>query len=54
MHISKRPLDEGDGPLLARGIQAFLGAAIRQLGRPDERPDPERLAMRFERFCEVA
>jgi putative restriction endonuclease len=54
VHISKRLLDEVDGPMLANGIQHFHGAAILQPSRVDERPDPERLAIRFERFREVA
>jgi putative restriction endonuclease len=54
VHISKRLLEEVDGPMLANGIQHFHGAAILQPRRSDERPDPERLAIRFERFREVA
>jgi putative restriction endonuclease len=54
VHISQRLLDEVDGPMLANGIQHFHGAAILQPGRRDERPDPERLAIRFERFRAVA
>jgi hypothetical protein len=40
--------------MLANGIQHFHGAAILQPKRADERPDPERLAIRFERFRAVA
>jgi putative restriction endonuclease len=54
VHISKRLLKEVDGPMLANGIQHFHGAAILQPRRTDERPDPERLAIRFERFQAVA
>jgi putative restriction endonuclease len=54
VHISKRLLEEVDGPMLANGIQHFHGAAILQPKRSDERPDPKRLAIRFERFREVA
>jgi hypothetical protein len=40
--------------MLANGIQHFHGAAILQPARADERPDPDRLAVRYERFLEVA
>ena len=54
VHISQRLLDEVDGPMLANGIQHFHGATMLKPSRADERPDPERLAIRFERFLEVA
>jgi putative restriction endonuclease len=54
VHISQRLLDEVDGPMLANGIQHFHGAAILQPARPDERPDPGRLAQRFAHFSEAA
>jgi putative restriction endonuclease len=54
VHISQRLLNEIDGPMLANGIQHFHGAAILQPARADERPDPDRLAVRYERFLEVA
>jgi putative restriction endonuclease len=54
VHIARRLLDEVDGPMLANGLQHFHGAAILQPGRSDERPDPERLAIRFEQFDAAA
>jgi putative restriction endonuclease len=54
VHIARRLLDEVDGPMLANGLQHFHGAAILQPSRRDERPDPERLAIRFERFHDAA
>lgn len=54
VHIARRLLDEVDGPMLANGLQHFHGAAILQPGRRDERPDPKRLAIRFDRFREAA
>ena len=54
VHISQRLLNEIDGPMLANGIQHFHGAAILHPARADERPDPDRLAVRYERFLEVA
>jgi putative restriction endonuclease len=50
VHIGRRLLDEQDGPMLREGLQGFHGAAIDQPRRSDERPDPERLAVRFESF----
>ncbi len=54
VHIGTRLLEESDGPMLAGGIQHFHGAAIHQPIRPADRPDPERLAMRFEQFQSAA
>ena len=50
VHISRGVRDEQDGPMLREGIQAFHGEWIDQPSTPDERPDPDRLASRFERF----
>jgi putative restriction endonuclease len=54
VHIARRLLDEHDGPMLSSGIQGFHGAAILQPRRPDERPDPDRLEVRFATFTAVA
>jgi putative restriction endonuclease len=54
VHISRRLLDEPDGPMLSSGLQGFHGAAILQPRRPDERPDPLRLEVRFATFAAVA
>jgi putative restriction endonuclease len=54
VHIARRLLDEIDGPMLRSGIQGFHGAAILQPRRPAERPDPERLQLRFEQFQAAA
>lgn len=50
VHISERLLREIDGPMLGSGLQHFHGAAILQPRRPADRPDPDRLAIRFEEF----
>ena len=47
-------LDETDGPMLKTGIQGFNGATILRPRRAADRPDPERLGVRFERFQAVA
>ena len=54
VHIARRLLDEIDGPMLRSGLQGFHGADILQPRRGDERPDPDRLQLRFEQFTAVA
>jgi putative restriction endonuclease len=54
VHISQRVLRETDGPMLRTGLQGFHGAAILQPRRTVDRPDPERLEIRYERFRTVA
>jgi putative restriction endonuclease len=50
VHIRERLLQEIDGPMLGNGLQHFHGAAILQPSRSADRPDPERLEVRFEEF----
>ena len=50
VHIAGRLLREIDGPMLQAGLQGFHGAPISIPRRPADRPDPARLAARFERF----
>ena len=50
VHIAQRLLDEADGPMLRAGLQGFHGATILQPDRVEERPDPERLELRFAHF----
>lgn len=54
VHIAGRLLQEIDGPMLKSGLQEFHGARILAPRRVDERPDPRRLEVRFERFEQVA
>lgn len=54
VHIARRLLDETDGPMLRNGLQGFHRAAILQPRRGDERPDPERLEIRFAQFSATA
>lgn len=54
VHISERLLHEHDGPMLKSGLQGFHGAAINQPRRPENRPDPMRLEMRFAEFVAAA
>jgi putative restriction endonuclease len=50
VHIQERLLHEIDGPMLENGLQHFHGAHIVQPRRPPDRPDRDRLALRFDVF----
>jgi len=50
VHLASRVLEERDGPMLRQGLQDFHGQRIVQPTRAEQRPDPERLDLRFERF----
>lgn len=54
VHIGRRLLEESDGPMLRGGLQKFHGAAILQPRRVRDRPNPERLEIRFAEFEQVA
>ncbi len=54
VHISRRLLDDTDGPMLRQGLQGFHGAHILEPRRRDERPDPFRLEVRFREFEDAA
>ena len=54
VHISRRLLEETDGPMLKTGLQGFHNAAIVQPARAADRPDPDLLEIRFDRFRAVA
>lgn len=50
VHIATRLLNEIDGPMLRVGLQGFHSSAIRQPRRRTDRPDPDRLELRYEQF----
>jgi len=50
IHISERLLEQHDGPMLELGLKALKGQLIRPPKGKSLMPDPERLALRFERF----
>jgi putative restriction endonuclease len=54
--IQVRPdlLDETDGPTLVHGIQNLHGRRIHLPSRPGDRPDRDRLIVRYEAFLEEA
>lgn len=50
VHISRRVLEEHDGPMLRHGLQEIDGSHIVLPARPVDRPDQDRLAQRFEKW----
>ena len=50
VHVSPRLLDDEDGAMLDV-LKTFHGTTIEAPSRQAWRPDPERLAARFERFA---
>lgn len=48
--INRTLLDEVDGPMLKHGLQEMHGTKIYLPARSRERPDPARLAVRYEAF----
>jgi putative restriction endonuclease len=53
LHVSERLLGRNDGPLL-EALKRLEDAAIFLPSRVKDRPDRDRLALRFERFVAVA
>lgn len=53
LHVSKRLLGQTDGPML-EALKRLDGGSIHLPARVKDRPDRERLALRFERFKLVA
>ena len=49
VRVSQRLLEDDDGPMLEL-LKGFHGASIHLPDHPQQRPDRERLAVRFERF----
>jgi len=54
VHIAHRLLEEVDGPMLRAGLQGRHGEGILLPRRHAERPDPERLEIRFGEFEHAA
>lgn len=53
IHVSDRLLDQNDGPLL-EALKQLSGADFHMPNRTKDRPDRDRLALRFERFKAAA
>jgi putative restriction endonuclease len=54
IHVSDRLLEIHDGPFLELGLKGIAGQAIRLPRRTEDRPDRDRLALRFEQFKRAA
>jgi len=50
VHIREDILREHDGPMLRHGLQELNGSRIILPSKRIDRPDPDRLALRFELF----
>jgi putative restriction endonuclease len=51
VEIRAEILEERDGPMLRHGLQSLHGASLMHVPRrPADRPDPERLELRYEEF----
>jgi putative restriction endonuclease len=53
LHVSERLLSRNDGPML-EALKRLNGGTIHLPGRLKDRPDRDRLALRFERFKVIA
>ena len=54
VHIAGRLLREIYRPMLRTGLQGIHGGSIALPRRPEDRPDPDRLELRFERFVRAS
>jgi putative restriction endonuclease len=54
IHVANRLLDIHDGPFLELGLKSIAGTQIVMPRRPEDRPDRDRLALRFEQFRKSA
>jgi putative restriction endonuclease len=54
VHVADRLLEIHDGPFLELGLKRIAGTLIRLPPRSEDRPDRDRLAVRFEQFKRVA
>jgi putative restriction endonuclease len=54
IHVSDRLLEIHDGPFLELGLKGIVGQLIRVPRRSEDRPDRDRLAVRFEQFKQAA
>jgi putative restriction endonuclease len=53
VHVRRDILEEVDGPMLTHGLQGLDRGRLLLPGRHADRPDPERLDRRFERFLKA-
>jgi putative restriction endonuclease len=53
IHVSGRLLEIHDGPFLELGLKGIAGQVIQPPRRIEDRPDRDRLALRFEQFKDM-
>jgi putative restriction endonuclease len=53
VHVSTRLLSQQNEPILRKAIDAMKDIEIRPPKRPEDRPDPDRLAVRFEQYLQT-
>ena len=54
IHVSDRLLEIHEGPFLELGLKGIAGTLIDRPRRREDRPDRDRLAIRFEQFKKAA
>ena len=54
IHVSDRLLEIRDGPFLEFGLKGIVGQVIQLPRRSEDRPDRDRLAIRFEQFTKAS
>jgi putative restriction endonuclease len=54
IHLSAKLLEIHDGPFLELGLKGIVGQVIQLPRRSEDRPDRDRLALRFEQFNKAA
>ena len=54
IHVSDRLLEIHDGPFLELGLKGIVGQVIELPRRSEDRPDRDRLAVRFDEFRKSA
>ena len=54
IHVSDRLLEIHDGPFLELGLKGIAGTSIELPRRREDRPDRDRLALRFEQSKKAA
>ena len=54
IHVSNRLLEIHDGPFLELGLKGIAGTLIEMPRRAEDRPDRDRLALRFGEFKKSA
>lgn len=54
IHVRADLLEEKDGPMLRHGLQGLHEQRIHRPRRTADRPDPDRLELRYQRFRQAS